>query len=76
MIINLYLMMRIFDHIFKYNKAKIRVLTDYEICLIACFISTLWPLLPSNNLFNNWINIVYFLPVGFYLSHINKNKSE
>tara|TARA_B100000886_G_scaffold39347_3_gene24356 strand:+ start:3760 stop:5007 length:1248 start_codon:yes stop_codon:yes gene_type:complete len=48
-------------------------LNDYQICLIVCFSITLFPFLPTLSLFNNWINIVYFLPVGFYLqSKYNK----
>ena len=42
--------------------------------LIAIFVN-LFPLVPSNNFFNNWINILYYLPFGFYLSIIfKKNK--
>jgi len=34
----------------------------------------LWPLAPSGNVFNNFISIIYFLPVGFYLSTFLKIK--
>jgi len=40
---------------------------DYQMSLLICFILTLFPFLPTQNFFNNWINIIYFLPVGFYL---------
>ena len=46
------------------------LLSDYQICLIACFIITLWPITPTNNFFNNWMSIVYYLPIGFYLHSI------
>ena len=36
------------------------------ILLIALFI-TLWPLIPSGNAFNSWLNAIYYLPYGFYL---------
>jgi len=45
---------------------------DYMLCIFISFTLTLWPLTPSLNFFNNWINIIYFLPVGFYLYQINK----
>ncbi len=45
---------------------------DYMLCILITFTLTLWPLTPSLNFFNNWINVIYFLPVGFYLYHINK----
>jgi len=50
-------------------------LTDYRICLLTCIMISLWPLVPSGNFFNNWLNIIYFLPVGFLLQDI-KAKNE
>jgi len=44
--------------------------------LLAMFLITLWPLAPSGNFFHNWLLILYFYPVGFYLwltGKINKN---
>ena len=49
-------------------------ISDYQICLLICFIISLWPLFPTQNIFNNWINIIYFLPVGFYLQSIKNHK--
>ena len=37
--------------------------------LVACFV-TLFPFVPNGNFFNNWLNILYFLPVGFLLKKI------
>ena len=48
-------------------------LSDYQICLIACFIIFINPFTPSLNFFNNWINILHFLPIGFYLHSIYGN---
>ena len=47
---------------------------NYKICLIISFMINLWPIIPSLNIFNNWINVIYFLPVGFYLQYIYCNK--
>ena len=44
-----------------------RYLTDYQVCLLSGFLITLWPLTPNGNFFNNWLMIVYSLPIGFYL---------
>ena len=42
--------------------------------MIAIFIP-LMPFLPSANFFNNWVSILNFLPVGFYLlANIKKNE--
>ena len=49
---------------------NINKFSDYQICLLICFVLTLFPFLPSLNFFNNWINTIYYLPVGFYLQSI------
>jgi len=51
-------------------------LSDYEICLLACIACSLWPFFPTLNFFNNWINVVYFLPVGFLISKRFENIIE
>ena len=35
--------------------------------LLILFLINLQPLVPTNNFFGNWINIYYFMPLGFYL---------
>ena len=62
----LYISFLIMKKIFSYNKNY----NKYEIIEIFCLLSffiNLWPFMPTGNLFNNWLNILYFLPVGFYL---------
>ena len=51
-----------------------RPLSDYQVCLLAGILVTVWPLSPNGNLFNNWLMIVYSLPVGFYLQSIYSQK--
>ncbi len=52
-----------------------RPISDYQVCLLAGMLITVWPLTPNGNFFNNWLMIVYALPVGFYLQSIySKNK--
>jgi len=53
-----------------------RPLTDYQVCLLAGILITLWPLSPNGNFFNNWLMIVYSLPVGFYLQSIYSKKNR
>tara|TARA_B100000963_G_C22577853_1_gene649392 strand:- start:254 stop:1543 length:1290 start_codon:yes stop_codon:yes gene_type:complete len=38
-----------------------------KVIILGAFLITLWPLTPSGNFFNNWLSIVYFFPLGFYL---------
>ena len=47
-----------------------RYLTDYQVCLLAGILITVWPISPNGNFFNNWLMIIYSLPVGFYLQSI------
>ena len=47
-----------------------RYLTDYQVCLLAGILITVWPLTTNGNFFHNWLMIVYSLPVGFYLHSI------
>jgi O-antigen ligase len=51
-----------------------RPLTDYQVCLLAGILITVWPLTTNGNFFNNWLMIVYSLPVGFYLQSIFSKK--
>jgi O-antigen ligase len=44
-----------------------RPLSDYQVCLLAGILITVWPLTTNGNFFNNWLMIVYSLPIGFYL---------
>jgi O-antigen ligase len=51
-------------------------LTDYQVCLLAGILITIWPLSTNGNFFNNWLMIVYCLPVGFYLQSIYSEKNR
>ena len=53
---------------------KKRPLSDYQVCLLAGILITVWPLTPNGNFFNNWLMIAYSLPVGFYLQSIYSKK--
>ena len=47
-----------------------RPLSDYQVCLLAGILITVWPLTTNGNFFNNWLMVAYSLPVGFYLQTI------
>ncbi len=51
-----------------------RFLSDYQVCLLAGILISVWPFSPNGNFFHNWLSIVYSLPVGFYLQSIYLKK--
>ena len=55
---------------------KKNILSDYQICLLAGILITVWPLSPNGNFFNNWLMITYSLPIGFYLQSIYSKKNS
>ena len=38
-----------------------------EICIISSILITLWPLITSGSFFNNYLNVIYFYPIGIFL---------
>ena len=51
-----------------------RPYTDYQVCLLAGIFITVWPISTNGNFFNNWLMIIYCLPVGFYFQSIYPKK--
>lgn len=41
--------------------------TDFEICCLSIMFVNLWPISPSGNFFNNWLSIVCYFPLGFFI---------
>ena len=52
-----------------------RYLNDYQVCLLAGILISVWPFSPNGNFFNNWLAITYSLPIGFYLHSIYEKKN-
>ena len=69
----LYILFKHFIFLFLLKK-KNKILKDYEISFYLAVFITLLPLIPSGNFFNNWLSVIYFLPVGFifYFHSIHK----
>jgi O-antigen ligase len=49
---------------------------NFKICLIVCLVVNLWPFIPTGSFFNNWLNIIYYLPLGFLMYSIYKKKEN
>ena len=48
-------------------------LSNYQVCLYISILISLWPFVPTGNFFNNWLNTIYFLPIGLLMYELNKN---
>lgn len=66
----------IFLHGLLFIRKREYLLSDFQICLIACIIVTLWPFIPTQNFFDNWISVIYFLPVGFFLHSLHSIEKQ
>ncbi len=54
---------------------KKNTLNPKNALLIAVFIN-LWPLIPTGNFFNNWLSMLYFIPISYYLFEKKYNYLE
>ena len=63
-----FFLFEIFKYKKKLNQKKEfdKYLISQNIAVSAIFVN-LWPLIPSGNFFNNWLSMIYFYPIGFYL---------
>ena len=68
-----YYAFKMFSHMKGALFKKQYLFTDFQICILASILITIWPLAPSGNFFNNWISIIYYYPIGFFLWSIKKN---
>lgn len=58
-----------------YIKNQIYLQNHIILSLLPIFIS-LWPVIPTGNFFNNYISIIYYLPLGYCLYFFNIIKVE
>lgn len=58
---------------YKFFKKRI-IFNDYQLCLLSAILISIWPFVPTGGFFNNWLNIIYFFPVGFYLNSVYSGK--
>ena len=63
-----YITYTLFKHFFMIVLYRKRNLTDYQIILSVTVLITFWPFSPAGNFFNNWLLIVYSLPLSFYIN--------
>lgn len=67
-----YILIKMFKILGRAMYASINNNDKAKFFLLVSLLIGLFPILPSGNFFNNWISIISFLPVGLYISKINK----
>ena len=63
----------IFKEIYFRNIKKINNLDDKSVLILTGVFLNLWPIIPSGNLYNNWLSILIYLPIGFYFYFYKKD---
>ena len=62
-----YRMLKLFHYAY-FKKLYKNILYDFkEMNIYLAIFVTLFPFVPTGSFFNNWLNIIYFLPVGFVI---------
>ena len=46
----------------------------YKLNLFICVFISLWPIVPTGSFFNNWLSIIYFMPVPFIIYSHYRNE--
>jgi O-antigen ligase len=64
----IYITYTLLKHFFMMVFYQKRNLTDYQIVLSVTVIITFWPFSPAGNFFNNWLLIIYSVPISFYVN--------
>ena len=57
------------------KKSRTKKFNNQDRCtalVLLCIVLSMFPVFPSGNYFNNWLLIISYLPVGFYLSLLKK----
>ena len=67
-----FLVYLLFKHLIIIIFKKKFLFNDFQICLLVAILITLWPFVPTGNFFNNWLNIIFYLPLGFLLHSFKK----
>lgn len=49
-------------------------MSDYRVSLLLALMVSLWPIIPTGSFFNNWLSVIYYLPIGFIFADIYKKK--
>ena len=63
----LHIIFKLFKHFYIKLFFRKNYLNNYKILINTTSLIVFWPLATSGNLFNNWMLIVYAIPIAFYV---------
>ena len=65
-------------YIFKHSVLRFKgkyYFNDFEICILSGIAIYLWPIIPTGNIFSNWLNIIMILNLPFFIWSRKKNEN-
>ncbi|MDC0044594.1 O-antigen ligase family protein [Pelagibacteraceae bacterium] len=60
----IFLNFKFLNHIYNMIFNSKYIILDQNICFLTAIYVNLWPIVPTGNFFNNWLSIIYFIPIG------------
>ena len=60
---------------YKYFK-NIYIFSDFQLALLSAILISIWPIAPTGDFFNNWLSVIYFLPLGLFMNSLSKNRKK
>ena len=70
-LIPLIILINIFMYFFKIFYEKLTFKSDNQeikkLLINMSFLITFFPIIPTGNIFNNWLSIIFYLPLGFFI---------
>jgi O-antigen ligase len=75
LIFSIYRSIKYLYHAF-YSDKKFEKYSNFKISLISGIIATIFPITTNGNFFNNYLMILYFLPLGFLFYSFNENNDD
>jgi O-antigen ligase len=74
LILNIFVWYNLIKSMFAKILYKKNFLNNFQISLLINIAILIWPLAPNGNFFNNWLSIIIYYPVGFFLWEFSNSK--
>tara|TARA_Y200000002_G_C22653913_1_gene652594 strand:- start:344 stop:1393 length:1050 start_codon:yes stop_codon:yes gene_type:complete len=68
-----YILLKQFIYLWIKKNHKSSLLPDHLVILFSLILVLFWPIIPHQSFYNNWLNVIIFLPIGFLLFFLKQN---